>query len=287
MIEIGRRALALYAAIALAAGLIDLLVFSQGLVHAQVILLAVLVTAIVADHLIDRREVAVIAAATVTVWPLVHQAPMAWLGMAMVPAAALLVPSVGRAWDAIGLVVTTVVVGYLLARALYPALGAGLLVGVLVLLRPRHPTKDQIRLLRSTALALPAIGLVAAIGIGLGLDLPPQPIRTTLWLSITLAAFLGLGALAGLGLATLVESTHPSQASVWNASMMSIALVLAGLAGWLPGAGWGALEVAAVAAVPMAALAGLAAIRLRAGGTGIMTMFVWLPPALAMVQTGV
>lgn len=287
MIEIGRRALALYAAIALLSGLTDLLVFSQGLVHAQVVLLLVLVTAIVTDHLVDRRQVALIAAATVTVWPLIHHAPTAWVGLAMVPAAALLVPSVGRAWDAVGLSFTTVVVSYLLAGALDLALGAGLLVGILVLLRPRHPTKDQIRLLRSTALALPAIGLVAAIGVGLGLDLPSLSVRSTLWLGITLAALLGLGALAGLGLTTMIESTHPTQASVWGASMMGIALVLAGLAGWLPRTGWGALEVAAVAAVPMAVLAGLAATRLRARGTGTMTMFAWLPPLLAMVQTGV
>lgn len=287
MIEIGRRALALYAAIALLSGLIDLLVFDQGLVHAQVILVLVLLTAIVADHLIDRREVALIAAATLTVWPLVHHAPLAWLGLAMVPAAALLVPSLGRAWDALALAITTAVVGYLLAKALYPALGAGLLAGLLILVRPRHPTKDQIRLLRSTALALPAIGLVAAIGLGLGLDLPPQTVRTTLWLGITLAALLGLGALAGLGLTTLIESTHPTQASMWNTSMMSIALVLAGLAGWLPRAGWGALEVVAVAAVPMAALSGLAVTRLQASGRGTMTMFAWLPPLLMVVQTGV
>lgn len=287
MIRIGRRTLVLYAGMALVAAILDLAVFSQDPVHALAFLLLVLTAAILTDHLVDRRQVALIAAGTLTVWPIAHQAPTAWLGLAMLPAAMLLVPSLSRAWDAVILVLASSVAGYLLTMALYPALGAGLLAGLLTLLRPVHPTKDQIRLLRSSSLALPALGLVAAVGIGLGLETPAYPVITVLWLGITLAAFLGLGGLAGLGLTTLVESTHPGQASVWNASMMAIALAAAGLAGWLPMAGWAALEVAVVAAVPLTSMAGLAATRLQAAGSGTMTIFAWLPPILAVVQAGV
>lgn len=264
-----REGLAILALVVLAAGLFNRFTGTSSDKHALIFVAIVAGTGWVTWQITHRTDLSWLAAATVGLWSIPRATPREHLWIALVPLAILAVPP--KAWTRLHDAALAIPVGLAAAGltawltpdafAIALAGGAGFLV---TMLRPETPTRETTGAVRTGALLLPGGVFLALLGVNAGIGwFEPLDAEAAVWTGIGLLGLLVLLALAGLGLATLLESDDPGQRSAW----LAIAIPLACLVAVVPLKDLSLLQaVGALAVGPVVLLAVIAAARFDAGG---------------------
>jgi len=269
------------AAIAAAAGILDLLVAGNPPLHSVLLASVCLAAALATGNVLPRKRLAVLAAGLPVLWRLTYHADTVVLAAALVPAVATLGTPQNRWLSAVLAGAYAAGVGAIVQGEVPIVVGSGLTALAFVAVRPRTPTDQQLSFFRSVALFAPALVLVglmsanAATGIADGLT-----VRRVLHLSVGLAGLLAFIAVALLGQLTLLESEDPAQRHLWAMLGATLAVPF----GLLATADASAVMAnLALAAVPLAVGASITVARLEAEAGWARWISIG-PPLLAVVS---
>lgn len=280
--------LAVVAAVALAAGVLDRFVGLPSDRHALLLAALVAGVGLAGWRVAQRWDVAVLAALAAGVWAIPQAVPRHRLWVAAVPVLVLLVPGerlgelrpVAASLAAAALTAAVVVV---LEGGLVVGAPAGALAFLFVLVRPDVPTDATLRALRTVALFAPGTLLLTFVAVNAGTGWFERATAAEALLAGTgLLGLLGLVSLAILGLATVLASSDPAQATAWVASAMALAVLVV----VVPLRDVALLRAAGAYALgPLAVLAATAGVRV--GSThGRRSLGLALPLAASAVQIG-
>lgn len=236
--------------IGVAALAVDLLALGATIVHAGLLGLVCVGAGLLTDRLLPRAWLVPVAAGLPAAWSLAYQAPVLVLVFALlVPAVALLAPSDRRL--AAPLVALLAAAGtYVLVDGVRGPAIAALVAGLATLARPERPTRGQLAFVRAACLLGPGLVLLALVAANAATGYADElAVRRVLALALGLAGLTALVAIAGLGVATLLESADEAQRYAWVGLAAGLAVPAGLLVTFDPNR---VLAAAPAAAVPIA-----------------------------------
>lgn len=274
--------------IALTAGLADRFTGPPSDRHALLLTALVAGTGLATWQVTKQARLASLGALTVGLWAIPHAVHRQQLWVAALPLALLLVPAgwLQRVRDpALALLATlfATIAAFGLSLGIWSTALAGAGAFLIVLARPKRPTQETLGALRTASLLLPGSVLLLLVAVNAGTGWFEQPSGAgALITGLGLLGLLALVGLSGLGLATLLASSDPSERTAWVASGLGIVLFLF----VTPERDIGLLQVtAAHALAPLVVLATVAAARLEAEATHRWWSLL-LPIAAVAAQLG-
>lgn len=242
------------------------LVHGATFLSAALVLLLALTTAGIAWRITRQPLLAGVAGVVAGLWEPIHLASVEVAALAFIPAVLLLV-QLPRKWQETAVAALAGgALAWLVAPTYTVGLMGGAIAGVLALARPQLPTGGQIQALRTVSLFAPAALLLAALSVNAVTgQADVLSVKPSLLLGVGLAGLLCVLSLAGLGLATLLESGDASQQAAWLGLALAAGPVLASLVQRDLAL---STRVLSLVGVPTAVLVAVALGRLRTDGPG-------------------